>query len=223
MSKFGFRVLLIGLIAAGVYTACRKTDQTVRINDTTDKKARFFTDKQSGDPLVQAITQFAKQENDKYNYVEHLITKIGYPQWNRAITVAGAAAAKQGRNADDSVNITYVPFVRDSQNYVNATLAVTTAPGDTAVRIFCDWQYNDTAATGLAKDKFALTLMNLDRAVFGNRLYQLTDTTIFANNVRYIKLNPSINTNRGSLPVHSSLQEWIYTYTICWTDYVPLY
>jgi hypothetical protein len=42
MSKFGFRVLLTGLIAAGVHTACRKTDETVRINDTTEKKARFL-------------------------------------------------------------------------------------------------------------------------------------------------------------------------------------
>jgi hypothetical protein len=221
MNNFGFRVLIIGLIAACVYTACRKTDQTVNVNSKEDKTFRFFKEKQSDDPLVQAITQFALRENKKNNYVENLIAKIGYPQWNRAITIAGASAAKQGRNADDSVAITYVPFVRDSQQYVNATLAVATAPGDTTVRILCDWQYSDTAATGLTKAQFALTLMNLDRSVFGNRLYQLTDTTIFAHEVRYIQLNP-VQNNRALSSGRSSLLEWLYTYTICWTDYVPI-
>ncbi|MCX6318260.1 MAG: hypothetical protein NTW29_13290 [Bacteroidetes bacterium] len=206
------------------YAACRKADAPLTQERGQSAITRFFYERAPATPLVQSIRDYAIREQAKAPFAEALIRQIGYPQWNKALTIAGASPSRSGRGAEDSVHITYVPFVRDSQQHVNATLAVATSPGDTSLRIFCDWQYADTTATGLSKAQFALTMMALDEAVFGNRLYQLTDTTIFHHRSRYIRPHaPGSGATKSLATASSSLLSWLYTTTICWTEYVPLY
>ncbi len=149
------RLLFPGLILTGllVYISCRKVDRQPDEPSTSLIESKFFTNHVSPNPLVQAITQFTKGQNNKYQFVDKLVKQIGYPYWDKAITVASGAS---NRGASDSNYITFIPFVRDSQNYVNATLEVATSPTDTTFRIMCDWQYNDTVQTGLSPKNLLL-------------------------------------------------------------------
>jgi hypothetical protein len=223
MRKFRFKVFLFVLTIATVYAACRKTDQSADKPLAEGIESRFFSRHASANPLVKAITAFAKKENEKYSFVERMVKQIGYPQWDKAIIISGARSDKiSGRSAEDSIELTYIPFVRDSQNYVNATLAVAITPDDTAFKILCDWQYGDTAATGMSKKEFALTIINLNNAVFGNRMFEVQDSTIFEGNPQYLKLNAASN-NRHTPLNRLSLVSYTYSYSICWTEWVPLY
>jgi len=80
-------------------------------------------------------------------------------------------------------DIYYVPFVRDSQYYVNAAMAIRVSPTDTSFNYLCDWQYSqlDNQENNL-KDKsesFALFFMIMDKTVFGYNKFRLTDKNLF--------------------------------------------
>lgn len=84
--------------------------------------------------------------------------------------------------ATDSEHITYIPFVRDSQDFVNASLIVRTSANDTGYKFLCDWQYSsygyDTTATGWnARDVFHI-FAQLDNQVFGRNEYKITDENL---------------------------------------------
>lgn len=219
MKRFKFHVFIFLLAGAVLYAACRKTDREAYSSPPENKESRFFADHASADPLVQSINHFVKTQNETYHFVDKMIDKIGYPIWDKVITVSGNTAASV---VGDTVQLTFIPFVRDSQNRVNATLAVATTPTDTSFRIVCDWQYRDPAATGMSEKNMALTMMQLDEAVFGNRLFTITDSTLFDNKTKFVKLKEGTS-NKVPITGPASLVTYIYSYTICWTEYRDKY
>ena len=217
MTNYKINLYFLVLTIVTIFVSCRKTGEQSNTILTLSNDSKFFTNHASINPLVQAITRFSKGQNNKFHFVDKLVEQIGFPFWDKAITVAGNTAS---RGASDSNFITFIPFVRDTQNHVNATLEVATSPMDTTFRILCDWQYNDTLQTGLSPKKFALTMMLLDNAVFGNRRYKLVDSTIFDSKVGYLKLDPT------SLALFSSQQgragrTSTVTTLVCWTEWFP--
>ncbi len=215
MKQNQFRLFIFLLAVATVYAACRKTDRAAFSPPPGSKEARFFADHAAADPLVQSINDFMKTRNEKTHFTDRVIQKVGYPFWDKAITLPGNAGESV---TGDSVELTFIPIVRDTQDYVNATLAVITSPTDTSYKILCDWQYRDTAATGMPSKDFTLTMMKLDKAVFGNRVFTMMDTTIFDSKTKYIQLRNTANNimGKGGNPSSTSL---VYYYYICWTEF----
>jgi hypothetical protein len=82
----------------------------------------------------------------------------------------------------DTVAVTYIPFVREEENFVNASLLVKTTPTDTAFKYVCDWQYAsygfDTTATGWnANDVFHVFAL-MDNLVFGRNSFRIVDSNL---------------------------------------------
>jgi hypothetical protein len=214
MKKYRFKIFLFVLVAATVYAACRKTDSQLEKPVSVSPESRFFESNRSSDPLEKALVNFVKGQNDEKGFVEKVIKKIGYPRWNKAITIQ--KASQPGLETIDTT-ITYIPFVRDSQNYVNASLLISTVPGDTTMGYVCDWQYatkeNATdSATVNSAEGIALFMMMMDVNVFNHRDFMLTDSLLFkglsqngnlptsGNNVsRKIHLDVNFNNNGGNL------------------------
>lgn len=182
------KVGLIGgsvLVVVLVYVSCRKVDTPGERERKEELKpvSRFFDSHTSADPGVQAITSLMKRENNTYHFLESITSTVGYPRWDKTIVIKGNSALGRG-NTGDTANYYYIPFVRDSQQYVNASLVVRTGGGDTAVRWLSDWQYADygfdttNAAAPNARKAF-LTLANLDISTFGHHNYLVKDGRIF--------------------------------------------
>jgi hypothetical protein len=77
----------------------------------------------------------------------------------------------------------YIPFVRDSQDFVNASLILKTTATDTSFTFLHDNQNEygfDTLKTGVwsARNVFHI-LTNLDRSIFGRTTYKILDNRIF--------------------------------------------
>ena len=180
------------LALVGIYISCRKTDQVNRsVIPDSQADLKFFSEHRSSDPLVIALSQFVKNENAKYGFVNKLVKKIGYPRWDKSIVTSGKGR-KNGRSAEDSTNTVFIPFVADSQNIVNAALVINTTPIDTSFKFLCNWQYSarlygsptiDTTAENLA-----LLFMILDGHVFGYTKFNITDPLLFSN----IPLSPTV-------------------------------
>jgi hypothetical protein len=131
-----------------------------------------------------------KRQNDKLHFVAQTVKQIGYPRWDKAIAVSKTDASVNGRGqTGDSANIYYVPFVRDSENYVNASLLISTELNDTTFEYKCNWQYKNftygTPHQDSTAERYALFFLIMDYRTFGYTQFKITDTNLFYNNHPY--------------------------------------
>ena len=150
---------------------------------------KFFNTHRTADASEKAIVEYMKRQNDKLHFVAQTVKQIGYPRWDKAIAVSKTDASVNGRGqTGDSANIYYVPFVRDSENYVNASLVIKTNPADTSFSYLCDWQYSQrnygSPSVDSTAEHLSLFFMIMDKNVFGHNRFILTDTALFASHPR---------------------------------------
>jgi hypothetical protein len=112
MQKYRFKLFLFVLVAATIYAACRKTDSQIEKPVSANQESKFFDSHRSADPLEEALVNFIKSKNDKDNFVELVIKRIGFPRWDKAITRPAKSRSRNGRIESDSATLTYIPFVR---------------------------------------------------------------------------------------------------------------
>lgn len=178
--------LLIFVIGIIIINACRKTDQQAQENTISVTENKFFNEHRSDDPIVQTINIYFKKFNNKHQFVGKTVNQIGFPYWDKSIIFRKPDENSTGRgNSEDSVIVTYIPFVRDSQQFVNASLLVRTTPSDTSFQYLCDWQYAefgfDTVQTGWnARNVFHVFAM-LDRSVFSRNKFRIIDQNLLTN------------------------------------------
>ena len=183
-------------------------------NSVNATEQKIFNTHRTADASEKAIVEYMKRQNDKLHFVAQTVKQIGYPRWDKAIAVSKTDASVNGRGqTGDSANIYYVPFVRDSQNYVNASLIVKTNPADTSFSYLCDWQYSilnfsTNTITDTTAEKFALFFMVLDKNTFGHQNFNIQDKRLFNGNTNYsdtanierkIAIEPAQASGRASL------------------------
>ncbi len=193
-------ILLIGLM---VYISCRKIDRQPE-SPAVITNEKFFNSNRSSDPFESILVNFIKRENDKQHFVDRTIKQIGYPYWNKAIKKN--ARSRHGRSASDSAIVIYIPFARESEDRVNASMVVHIEPGDTTFSYLCDWQYsslyNTTTSISDTAEQYAAFFMMLDKTVFGHQKFNITDSSLFKiNNHRayYVTLSGSSATTGNDL------------------------
>ncbi|HQV06503.1 MAG TPA: hypothetical protein PKW62_07070, partial [Chitinophagaceae bacterium] len=194
------RVILVCIIAAVVVNGCRKTDKIMKppvtVNNNNNVEQRFFNEHTSTEPLINALNGFLQRTNDTLHFVEKTVSRIGYPRWDKALSFTKPSAAGNRGNSADSATITYIPFVRDSQNYVNATMVVESNPTDTSFSYNCDWQYaqkqNSLNSYTDTAEYYAVFFMVMDKRVFGHQKFKILDTLLFKYNI-YKPLNIQFN------------------------------
>ncbi|MBI5857516.1 MAG: hypothetical protein HZB42_07680 [Sphingobacteriales bacterium] len=168
--------LVVCVIIISFINGCRKLDMQETSRSAIEVK--FFNSHRSSESLVQTINGFMQRQNAKYNFVERTVKQIGYPYWDKAISVTEAATQ---RSETDSTVITYIPFVRDSQNIVNAALIVKTTATDTIFRYLCDWQYaNPDSTTRWSPRNVFHIFSRLENYVFGRNKFRITDEIILS-------------------------------------------
>lgn len=225
-SIFGSSRIFQILLVLFIFSDCRRVgDVSERQKISTEISTiedKFFNSNRTNTPQENILVNFVKQENEKMHFVEQTARQIGFPRWNKKIV--RYVSSPDGRSFSDSSEIIYIPFVRDSQNYVNAALAITVTPIDTSFRYFCDWEYISLAdSTSDATDSaehYALFFMILDREVFGHRRFVISDTSLFFDGYRkpaFIELADTLNsTGRGNY--YSPTGEWCENFTIWWVN-----
>ncbi len=189
------RLSLFGLALAviTVYVACSKVEMPAESQKEELLKQieeKFFESHTSSNTYIQSILGFMKLENDKYSFVSKTVKQIGYPRWDKALIYTGKSGGIGGRgNTNDSISFAYIPFVRDSQNFVNASLIVKTTASDTIYRYLCDWQYQEqgfdsTSNTSWNAFDVFLVFATLDKSVFNRDKFVIKDSNL---------LNPGVS------------------------------
>lgn len=182
-----FAFMILGTI---LYVSCRKTD--FKIENTASEpnnKSKFFDEYAPTNPSIKSVAGFVKRENEKYGFEKQLIKRIGFPRWDKALVFKTKPVSSEGIGTETvAEEIVYIPFVRDSQNFVNTSLIVKITNTDTAFRFLQDWQYKDygfDSATSTeqwrAKDVFNV-FATMDHTVFGHEKWEIKDSRIFGIN-----------------------------------------
>jgi hypothetical protein len=163
--------------------SCRKVDKiesSEQNNATSALSARFFDSHKTDNPIVNKVNKFVKGQNEKYNFLEDLSQRIGFPRWDKAIVNLDEALHK---NFQDSIFYTFVPFVRESQEYVNATLIVKTSGADTVFKIVYDNLYRNqdysVPDSANSPENIASLFFVMDFHTFGITKHKLFDGLLF--------------------------------------------
>ncbi|HMU46578.1 MAG TPA: hypothetical protein PKC72_09430 [Chitinophagaceae bacterium] len=201
-----FAVLLFACISGiALINGCRKTDRIENIPSVNNTEKRFFNEHQSSDPLVQAINKFFVRKNETEHFVEKTVSLIGYPRWDKSMMVKPQPASRG--NSEDSVSVVYIPFVRDSQNYVNASLIVKTTETDTLYQFLCDWQYSGYGFDNVEEGWNARNIFHifsiLDRSVFDRKKFRIIDKRLISTDAQNIMDSMGINPDTAEI-----ITEW---------------
>lgn len=206
-----------------ILVSCRKIDHiSLREKPIVTTESRFFADHTPQDTLVKSILGFVKRENEKHQFVNKLIKKIGYPYWDKALVVRGSHGSN-GRGHSDSTSTIFIPFVLDSANTVNNTLIVKTNPSDTNFLLLADWQYANMSygppSVDSTAENVALLFMLEDKNVFGYDRFTITDSSLFST----IPTSPNYNGREIRFPASTGRTMLEYDVEVCFITYVCPY
>ncbi|HVT83547.1 MAG TPA: hypothetical protein VHD35_00020 [Chitinophagaceae bacterium] len=176
-------LLTCSIILVTIVISCRKISQQAEEAKANELAIKFFTGHRSSDPVITAAENFVKQQNEKYNFLNSLTKRIGFPYWDESMFFSRLYA---GRGSwADSESVIYIPFVRDTENFVNAALIIKMNVSDTTFRFLYDWQYAglgfDTITSAdhwTARDVFHVFAV-FDKTIFGGSKFLITDGRIF--------------------------------------------
>lgn len=151
---------------------------------------RFFSENRSADTQEAQLVAYLQRQNDKLHFVEKTVNRIGYPRWDKTVAVTKAGTTKAGRgNTADSSDMFYIPFVREDENFVNASMWIKAQPGDTSFDYMCDWQYKIRPYSHTLQDStaenFALFFMMMDNRTFGYTKFTILDSNLFSDGQPY--------------------------------------
>lgn len=186
--------------------SCRKTDQPEGSTDITNfVENKFFNTNRTSDLTEQSLVRFIMRENNKNKFVEKAVSQIGYPRWDKIVKSENSKSNSFKGSSDSLLVSYYLPFVRDSQNYVNATMIIHAGIFDTTFSYICDWQYNQIQNSNSnitdSAEYYAVFFMCLDNRVFGYNKFTITDTTLFNNGQNtplFVTLDSTIQSSKSN-------------------------
>lgn len=230
---YNLRLAIILVFVLAFYLSCSKADRVIdqrkENSGQSAVEARFFNQNRTSDPLEGILADYIRRQNNKLHFVEKTVNQIGFPRWDKIVSTTAQKRTTGRQGSDSSLSTYYIPFVRDSQSYVNASMIIKVYPSDTTFSYKCDWQYsqrqNNLNSITDSAEYFAVFFMVLDKAVFGRTEFLVTDTNLFRSsnkNPFTIKLDTLQSGGRNNLmePV-----ELCQNVTISWQDcpYIPIY
>ncbi|MDB5196476.1 MAG: hypothetical protein JWP88_847 [Flaviaesturariibacter sp.] len=214
---------LLCLLLLAIPFACRKFDSAPS-PDVDSKKERFFLLPATASAQVKAVAASVWRQNEQQHFLENVIKRSGYPRWDKARLInlrLGGFVSKVSDLAEEE--IIYVPFIKDSQNFVNALLAVKMNATDTIFRMlhangYRSFGYDTTNATKWStRDVFNL-FTSFDYTVFGHTRFLIRDPKIFSTSIDSMQMIAIRNMNQSRMATAQRTADelscvvWTYCY-----------
>lgn len=184
------KIFLIILIFFGLI-GCTKIDIQKQEDVSSDIQLteRFFKEHRTADATEEKLVNFIKHKYANDNIVEKIIKIVGLPRWNKIAIYKDNNASVTGTTSTS--NTYYIPLVINTQNYVNAAMAIQTTATDTTLTFLQDWQYknlpNNTNSNAGIAEKFALSFMLFDKDIFGFAKFKILDSNLFRFNNKRVR------------------------------------
>jgi hypothetical protein len=215
---FAFCIVMItGLLIHSCRRIQREELPEVKVNTVKEK---FFDVPATVDPIIKALADKIRRQNDQYNFVDELVKRVGFPKWDKSLIVTNEGSRTAvARVMDDSTALVYIPFAIDSLGLVKATLLIQVSPSDSIFRLINDWEYRNFGfdSTG----NYAWRALNLfhvfatfQRTIYNDSIFQIMDGRIMDGDSSWhpkIKLRP-VNSPNGRFSYLQPVQYCYATY-----------
>jgi hypothetical protein len=216
------RLLYLITLVVILFYSCRKND--VSKEPEIEKINKFFDLPADSDNRLKAIAACIKSQNDKFNFLEELVERVGLPVWGNTKTFNSGGSAS--RSSGNEGEIVYIPFAKENDNYINSVLAVKIS-NDTSFRMIHKFNYRsfgfDTTSSDSwsARDIFNLFVL-FDNYVFDHKSFLLKDGRIL--NVKDSVIVQLKNVNTLSTGRVAGFYRICFTYVIeCSSNTGPAY
>lgn len=187
---------LFVFISIAISLSCNKHKEIRTNNIDPTARANFFALRGPIDSLVASIASSIRRQDQKRNLVQKLITKAGYPQWDKA---------RVAMKNNDPRKMVYIPFVMDKGKQTKAILIVKVSDKDTFYHLLYGSRYNEysfdesSKQTWNAKDIFHAFLL-FDYKIFSSTAFRVTDPRLTndtpGSKSTIVNLEPSSLTGR---------------------------
>jgi hypothetical protein len=228
-------ILLIGLVY--FISGCKKSDiSPEKLSEiTTNPNGKFFDVPGDAPLIIKTISASIKKHDEKKHFLPGFIRLVGYAKWSKAKIFNLEQNSTTGRLSGDQSEgrLIYIPFVKDSQNYVNSILTVRINASDTIYRMlhakrYKSFGYETSDPTKWnAKDVFHL-FSEFDNSVFGHKKFLVKDTNLFKPSfgfkqtmVSFLKSSNGLRQNTTSRLTDS--YEVCAGYEVCDIEVAPAY
>jgi hypothetical protein len=171
--------------------SCRKEQASVSIPQEMVAD-RFFNEHRTNSTEEKQLIDYLSRLNEKKDFINKTAERIGFPRWDKLVKYSflsnssGRVASNStgSSSKQDSATNYIIPFVRDTQNQVNAVMFIQTDKGDTSISYLCDWQYSKfrTPAQISQAEDVAIFFMLFDRQVNGHTKFDVLDSALFRKN-----------------------------------------
>ncbi|MDF2380499.1 hypothetical protein JMG10_03395 [Nostoc ellipsosporum NOK] len=182
MNKKIFRLLVVVLSITAAMSAiimsCRKLDYShTRAAVPTD----FFNIRGIVKPEVLRVIENLKQQNAKTGFIGDFVKKYGSAVWHKAfVSSAGSSSAARGLGGKSDTAYVLIPIAFENTPQVHAAMACTVLNDSVlAIRLLDGRDYPSYASRttpGVTAYELSLTLMQLDKEVFGHDFFMFTDS-----------------------------------------------
>lgn len=215
-SDFSYKVCLTFFFVVFLFS-CRKEQAIVSVPQEIVAE-RFFNEHRTNSTEEKHLVDFLNRLNEKKGFINKTVERIGFPHWDKLVKYSflsnsscNVASLSTGSSSkQDSATNYIIPFVRDTQNYVNATMFIKTTSTDTTITYLCDWQYsqfnNNNLRSSQNPEAIALFFMRFDNNVFNSDCFKILDTSLFSSQNK-VANKLSINSNSSQLLNPKSLSQ----------------
>jgi hypothetical protein len=216
---FSYKVCLTFFFVVFLFS-CRKEQASVSVPQEIVAE-RFFNEHRTNSTEEKHLVDYLSRLNEKKGFINNTVKRIGFPHWDKLVKYSflssssgNVASLSTGSSSkQDSATNYIIPFVRDTQNYVNAAMFIKTDKGDTSISYLCDWQYSKfrTPAQISQANDIAIFFMLFDRKVYGHQKFDVLDSALFRKNNKKAITISFKNTDSSNTIGFSQLCIW---YTI---------
>ncbi|MFN8247452.1 MAG: DUF3289 family protein [Ferruginibacter sp.] len=176
-----FRTLIPFLLLLLLFS-CKKTD-TGTIESNTGK---FFNIKRNVSFETLRCIAELKRQNEITGFIEDLVKQSGFAYWDKAlvnrkaVSNASSFSSSQVQGGDTLV---FIPLVKENENYVDGFLFFRINGAIEAhlyrANDYDKFAYGELTANELKAENVAEMLLALDKEIFGQRKFDLTDKNLF--------------------------------------------
>jgi hypothetical protein len=182
-----FSFFLLSLILS--QQSCKKSDIYSTSIDEKNAIEKFLTAPAGVNPTVNRIINAAKKQEDKYHFLDKIITNEGYAMWQNARIMTGghsshdildesAPSASPSSTPSANDTIVLIPLVLPNTSYVNSFISCNV--NDTVgIKLYKGRDYSNHSfsknSDSLNAHKIALTCMNLERETFQHNVFNIKD------------------------------------------------
>ncbi len=193
LQRKSYKILLLPFLVSLIFfISCAKLDTKLDMQNENIAVAttKFFKVPSTTDPLTLKVINEIKTRNDKKEFVSSFAVMNGYPVWDKALILVDKSKhqtsfSNSGDGSSINDTIFLIPLVLINETKVNgfikATLNEDIRINYSLAQDYKNYSFATSGLTPSDATRFAFCMIYLNKKVFADKQYNITDSRLFSS------------------------------------------